>query len=232
MKIQDKIKSSDSERLSNLGYTSWRLYTDINKLTLDKFLDCLLSKEYTSLIISGEPPEDEIIKAWNKIFEDYAKSTGGEQYNTIFVKTKAVNLMLAKIYLIDTICDNLLFAHNDRACEILNSYLLKCDIKFEDDIPTRREKIDMIRSRALRFTTMLDKLQKELQDAQVGAVEGQGGQDYFDDMLNVFSEASGYMIRACDITVSRFLKMGNRLQERQKQLELKSLKNGGSGAYR
>lgn len=219
--------SSSSAKLSGLAFGSWKLYLDCKKLPLSIFLECLIDKDFSGLIIEGRPPEIEIEKAWNQIFEEYSKNVGGDQYNEVFIKTKAVNVMVVKIYLVNTLCDNLALQYYEPGCKILNNYALKCDLKPEDDYQIRVVKINAIRSRALRFTTQLDKLRQQLKHAQKDTITGQGGQDYFDEMLNVMSEESGYMIRATDITVSRFLKLTNTLRDRQKQMELKSLKHGG-----
>lgn len=203
-----------------------KLYTDCKKLPLSIFIDCLLDSDYSGLILNGTPTEKELQDAWMKIFAEYSVSVNDETHNEIFIKTKAINLIVSKIYIIENLCSNLRHDHNEQACKILNGYALKCDLKEDDPFPVRHEKIDLILSRAGRFTTQLDKLKLQLKEAQKNSVQGEGGSDYFDDMLNVMSETAGYMIRASDITVSRFVKMIQKMRARQTTEKLKTMKNG------
>jgi hypothetical protein len=205
---------------------SKKLYTDCKRLPLDIFIECLLDNDFSRLVIEGEPTKAEIGEAWMKIFNEYSIHAGGDSHNEIFIKTKAINALSAKIFIIEGLCCNLRHDHYEPACKILNGYALHCDLKADDSYKVRAEKVEMILSRAGRFYTQLDKLKVQLLEAQKKNVKGAGGSDYFDDMLNLMSEQNGYMVRAQDITVTRFIKMINKLRDIQKQQQLKTMKHG------
>jgi hypothetical protein len=193
-----------------------RFYPDL-RLPLSVFIECLVDKQYSGLVISGKANEDEIEAAWRIIFNLYAEEAGGEQYNEIFIKTKSVNVTSTKIYIIECTVATMKLMYDQRGADILNSYALRCDVAPDDDYETRCVKLDGLLMRSRKFNVQLDKLQKELKEVSKEAEEKTSESDYFDDMLNFLSETNGYMIKANDITVSRFLKMLKKLTQKQRK---------------
>lgn len=55
---------------------SWSLYQDL-QIPLSKYIEVIEKDSLDPLIISGQPTDSDLIKAWNNINELYAKSMGG-----------------------------------------------------------------------------------------------------------------------------------------------------------
>lgn len=59
---------------------SWSIYLDLKELTLDRFIDCYCNGNYSRLVKSGNPPEVELLSAWEQIQNKYVEIVGGEDF--------------------------------------------------------------------------------------------------------------------------------------------------------
>lgn len=205
-------------RQSQIDSTSWKLYRDC-RITLDIFLECLIDKEYSRLIISGDPPEEEILTAWSNIYLEYAELQNGGGQGELFSKVIEINSLHAKIHLADRCITHLKafdevegkLVYNEEVCKILTYYGLNPSPKIaeDDSIMIRWEKLSTVHARAKRWVINLQLLHKEYEELQ-GDTEQihsrDGGRAYYEDWLSSISTQRRYAVLEKDISVRQFVK--------------------------
>lgn len=72
------------------------LKTDIRKLPLTDFIQCLIHKDYSALIASGKPSESELLAAWAKVQTDYYSALKSKEALRIAQRTMKITAMQAK----------------------------------------------------------------------------------------------------------------------------------------
>lgn len=75
---------------SNTITSTWSLYRSIKELPFGNFKTCLLDKDLTALIISGEVPHETLERTWDEIQEEFSLQIGGD------VKTNIRKIMLVE----------------------------------------------------------------------------------------------------------------------------------------
>ena len=74
------------------------MYRHIKKLKLDKFITAYCDKDLSVLIIEGNPPQEELDKAWEQLYEQYIEAIGGNTITTRLKKVKKYLILSNKIY--------------------------------------------------------------------------------------------------------------------------------------
>jgi hypothetical protein len=188
--------------------TSWKWYRDC-RLELDRFLDVLFEKDYSRLIISGDVPEDVLKEAWASIYLQYCELTADGSYNALFDKTKQIQEMNGKIALLDGIVQYLQMCYDPDMVKIVNEFGIGLDLTAADDAA---KKLKMVQGFIKRMIVDMGILKKEVE-----ALEEEGkthtGLDHYEDWLMVMSKASGYAVKAHDITVMQFVRQQKKINE-------------------
>lgn len=200
---------------------SLKLYQDCSKLTLVKFLDCLFDDDLGVLIISGSPSKEQLQEAWNKIYLEYCTLIQDRSYNELFEKSKEVVVLQAKISLVDSIVKNLCLAYDPVLVKMLDNLGLKSKVLPEDDGDVLQSKLEAVITRARRWITQLDIKNDELQKLRKKNENSKGGREVFDDYLGNLSKFNGYYVNEREITVGRFCRDLNRMNEVLERDEVK-----------
>jgi hypothetical protein len=204
---------------------SLRLYRDCSKLTLDRFLDCLFDDDLGVLIIAGNPTKDELHEAWNKIYLEYCTLMQDKTYNELFEKSKEIITLQAKISLVNGIVQHLCLSYSEELVKMLDRIGLRSKILPEDDGEVLEKKLASVVSRGKKWITQLDIQQGELQKLRKKNENGKGGREYFDDTMSILSKFMGYHVRESEISVSRFCRDVNRMNEVLLKEEMKQATN-------
>lgn len=194
----------------------WKLYHSCKKCPLDVFLDCLYDNEIESLIIEGDPPIDEIEKAWNKLHYEYSGLMMSDKQSQELELVQDVNTINGKLVLIDGIIQHLLICFDQDLVDILNSFFLKCDLNENDDLFSTYKKLKGVSIRAKKIIAQLQIKENELKKIQ-DASKGHTGREYYGKALLILSKENGYAIRERDITVFQFVTAVNMMNEKIKQ---------------
>lgn len=182
----------------------WKLYRDCHKCPLEVFLNCLFDHQLEDLIIDGDPPLDEIQKAWNIIHSEYSKLMMSDQYNIELELIKEINVLYANIELVDAAIEHLRICFNQDLVDILNNLMLRCDLKESDVELEALKKLKGVAIRAKKLVANLQLKQGELGRLQQNS-KGESGREYFSKTLVLLSKEQGYSIRERDITVYQFV---------------------------
>lgn len=208
-------KKTQTERYSSLRHSllspktskDWTLYQDL-RLSLEIFLDCLFDNNFSRLIISGKPPMDAVMEAWNKIYLDYYHGAGGSD-SELVEKTKDIQVLNAKITFVDGAIQLLSMTYNKEMVDMINSFNIRCDLKPGED-PFK--KLNVVAKRAKRLIVEMEILQTELNGLQSKETK-ESSRDDFDDALLSLSKFQGYAVKPSDISTSQYLKGMQRMND-------------------
>lgn len=188
--------------------TSWKWYRDC-RIELDRFRDVLQEKDYSRLIIEGNPPESVLKEAWSAIYLQYCEIMQDGTYNELFDKTKRIQEFNARITLLDGIVMHLQLSYDAVLVKIVNEMGIGLDLK-SDEEPVK--KLKQVQGRMKRMILDMENLKKE-----VAALEGEKKEtatmEYFEDWLSIMSKSYGYAVRDKDISVIQFVRNQKRLNE-------------------
>ncbi len=198
-----------------------KLITDCSKLTLDKFLDCLFDKDYSVLIVQGEPSQEELLFAWQRIFAQYNAMVATEENNRHIEKTKEANILVGKISLVAGIIHHLQIIYEKELVDILQELGLKPNIKEDDSFDVRISKLATVESRAKKWVTKLDILTKELEKEQTNEEGIIATRDTFSQGLERYNRYAKTQYLPWTITVSIYCQGIKHMIEAAKKLELK-----------
>jgi len=207
------------------GITLKNLYQRCNKLTVDRFQDCL-DGDLTALIIDGSASEEQLNEVWDNIYLEYCQLSQGDSYNELFELQREVKYLKAKISLVDMIVDHLQMCYSSELVELLNSLNLKCDLKPQHSGSALAKKLNAVVGRAKKWIITLQQRQLDIDKLmEKGMVSIDS--NYFDDQLDAISLYSKYQVKASDITVSRFCRTLNKMHDEFTKQELKKHSKNG-----
>lgn len=175
------------------------------------FMDCLFDTDFTGLIQEGKPPDDQLLYAWDKIFTEYCGLMQSDTYNELFEVQKQLNVIQAKITLVENICQHLEVAHDDILTGILKSLGLR---------PGNPVDIAGVRQRAKKF--LIDIETKRQDYNKLVQNHKEITREYFFDLLSMLSHEFQYAVKAADITVYQFCKDVLNTNTRYEQQKMKN----------
>lgn len=179
------------------------------RLELDRFLDVLFDRDYSRLVIAGEPPEQVLKEAWRKIYLQYSELMQEGTYNELFEKTKRLQELNARIALLDGIVQHLQLSYDERLVGIVNEMAVPLALTVgEDPAP----KLKPIQGRIKRMLLDAQKLEREI-EGLIKEETNEVKMEQFDDWLGIMSKQYGYAVRAKDISVTQFVRNQKRLNK-------------------
>lgn len=198
-----------------------KLYLSINKLPLSIFIDCLVDKDYSGLIIEGTPTNEEIEKAWSVIMEEYGNAVSP---NEVESKLRDLKTLARKEYQIKRI-ELVLELLQEVPCEKLYNMMYT----FGYTLPKLKYSQDNVDKVVTLFIAYLKKditdyqiLAKKLETKQDDTDKPKYTRQYFDDVLSSISIALKMpTISVNNITLGAFCAYLNRynafIKSQQKQ---------------
>jgi hypothetical protein len=184
------------------------LYRDA-RIELDRFIDVLYYKDYSRLVIEGTPPEPALKEAWDAIYVEYCELANDGSYNEVLEKGKEVQVLNAKITLIDGIVNHLRLEYHADAIGLLRGLGIPCDLLSDED---PEPKLKRVLAYGKRFVVQLDIARAVLAKAQE-VKKSEAGTEYFDDWLLALGQSFGYAVRAKDLTVAQFCRAIKKLNQ-------------------
>jgi len=76
---------------------SWTCYHHIRQIKLSDFIIAHCDKDYSVLIIKGNPTQEELEQVWKGLYEDYVKAIGGVELSGKISSIKTYILLESKI---------------------------------------------------------------------------------------------------------------------------------------
>src|SRR5689334_8572625 len=128
---KDTTSSSQTQQQQSATTTqSWSLYRSIYELPFAKFIECVVDNNLLALVREGYPPQEEILKAWYEINEQYSSALGDAEYSVYFSLFKRIAILTTDYNSINKIVEVLRFMYYEPLANELNA-LLKTNFKFD-----------------------------------------------------------------------------------------------------
>lgn len=216
-----------SDVLPQKEVPAWSIYQSCDDLPLTAFVKCLVSGDYSGLVITGTPPLPDIEEAWLTIYSDYCDRIGGIQIASMIEKTRMINALSSKIERVQT----LVTCARAIICETLINELVAepgmkvSRAKLTGSSDEYHRELDTILARLKPDIMKLDRLTN---DMPKGDSKPATTQDFTKTLLEV-SKQEGYQVRMKDITVAEYCEYVRRLREHIESLnraQIKSKRNG------
>lgn len=77
--------------------TEVNYHKSIHDLPLNKFIDCMVDKNLSALVIAGYPTPEQLKDAWENILAEYSDVIGSQEHRMIFQLWKEVEVMKISI---------------------------------------------------------------------------------------------------------------------------------------
>lgn len=185
------------------------LYRSCDQLPLDKFINCYVDGDLSSLIIHGEYSPEQLSDQWEDILLEYVElSASAESLYSIRIQSE-INLLHDKvtrvqevIFMLSPAMFLLLGGRENELVDILRYYGFKQTINFKSDYTRVLTAID---TRLAPFKTRLESRINEYTDYLKAQTTGKPTRKVFDTNLVRMSRFQGYAVRAKEITVSEYL---------------------------
>jgi hypothetical protein len=176
-------------------------FNTCNEVVLSAFIKAIVKQDYSGLIKSGSPSENELSTAWDKVFNEYLTISGDTHISTLLALLKSIAILTNKITLIEMIVQQMAVKHNPGLAEQLRS--LGFRFQYEDGPELRRElEITITQSKSLLLLLQQDEAElKELRKDEGGAATEQ---DY-QKQISAIEEFKGHSINEDVYTVARYV---------------------------
>ena len=187
------------------GYT---LHRSIRTLIYEDFLQVIISGELAPLIISGNPPIDELVTAWENITEEYSEAIKSHRSRSVFDCYKRIIRTQAQIQVIDA---GLMYLTQQFDEEIANviadmGYTL---IIWDEDKEVYLNRINRVRTEAKTLIVMLNQYKNEYSIINPDGKEVNRDYQSYLNELAILSKHQGYAIRVKEITVLEYCSIVN-----------------------
>lgn len=173
---------------------SWSICESARELKFDKFIEICVDNNILLLVKEGNPPLDELVKAWAAIYLEYSEAI--DNTLTVELEKKVDNSKLKlKIKIVETIIEFLAVKYNNKLVDILHDYGFKG--AFDYTKINEYEKDLMRVNTQLKFWKIKVAEEKEFKGSNPTY-------EHFSAALYALSKHSGYEIRAYDISAFDF----------------------------
>lgn len=174
-----------------------------SEVTLDELMDCLFRGNLSRLTRSGEPSQEQLEAAWETLYEEFVRLTGGGK-NSVFLLSRKVSYMEAKLR-----CAALaVLVGGGAGGEMLKAVGYAGGMERASDKMSR----DM-------FT--LSEATRELEEAKKGAKGEKELEQDFTRWVNAVSKYMGFRIDKKKVSVAEFVDMHAMMKQEQKNIKSK-----------
>lgn len=204
-----------------------RLITTCDKLMMDKFIDCLVSENYNSLIISGNPSKEQLDAAWNNIISEYAELIGSEHYETIIRLTKEINAAVFKFNRVSLYVFILGIMHSESIANHLRkmgypgNYNPSNQEMYKRDLETSLNKAKTLLAQAQQKQIQLNKLESSIEKGKID-------RRHFDEVIIALSDHKKYQVKEDQITVQKYCIM---IKNMKRRIEILNKKEYGRATH-
>lgn len=168
-------------------------------------MNCLYEHDYSGLIKKGNPTEDVLKQAFNKIYQEYLILDQSDKYNEVLDKTITVQSLNAQILFVDYALLHLAVSHNDDLVKKINDLGILCDLVGTESFKERERKLKLVSSRSKIWIMDKQIAEAELKKLQQQSAGKGTGREDFDDALDSLAQYRKVpSIRASEISVRQF----------------------------
>jgi hypothetical protein len=203
------------------GGTSYAFYQHIVDLPLNKFIEVSTSGNLSALIISGTPPEEDLMNGWGRIMQEYGDAIGDHEAIlklNLYKEIHRLELKINQIALIVSILKNYYIPSFVTELNNLLVTTMVFDVTKRDEYD---KKLQLALNKSKGYKIQLDMHLMQYEAMQKKESQGSGlmTKEYFQSILLTLRKSEAYFIRDTDITVFEFcelIKRFNKEMERRK----------------
>lgn len=225
-KTDSNTGTSMQPQHSLTGISSLKLYRSIDNLPLERFITCICDKDLSALVISGNATKEELVSAWNDIYDQYVIAVNDKEQQYILRLTKEINCLEFDHKLIGLCVTRLEIEHSDDVLQILKK-LVPTNLKFNPaDIEQYKKDLSLIISKSKRMIIEIENKRGEL--GRLAPEKGQGvNRSEFDKMIVRASKYMQYKIDKKVTTVSEFVQIIDEMRKEADSIDkINKTKNG------
>lgn len=191
------------------GFPSWTVYTSIKDIVLDVFVDYLISRDTSLLVISGEPPAEELSQAALNLVSQYQEAISNVQSKHHLRMVADVEQARMRIDRVSMLCQALKPRYAPVIVEELK--LDGFDFAFtEESYLADVEKVETrLKSELVKFNVR----NKQLQDFNEEHSQKPFSRKEIIRTLQAASQMDGVHYQIKKITVEEYCELVNRLME-------------------
>lgn len=188
MKFRNPFKKKTVEVVEPLPLVQDKAY----KLLMVDFISCLIDNDYSSLILSGSPSEEQIQTAWAEIYTSYCECIGGAKMAKELRENKDLAVRQSRLFRFEKVLDSIEANPCEEFYELLFSFGYPCD-KLEYSIDNIQKVINQITPYYKSEKTRVRIESKESEGEEIEKIE------YTRD---VFMDTIGEIITALKVHIS------------------------------
>lgn len=122
LKIKSIIHSLTRKRVTTSQNKTSKLYRSIHKLPLHIFIDCIVGKDLSKLIIEGNPSQDELEQCFEALYMDYVELAGGKDATSKLVKAHHISSIQLRVKMFEMLTQALLVNPSKEMFELLQQF--------------------------------------------------------------------------------------------------------------
>jgi len=184
-----------------------KILSKCSEITMDKFIECLVNKNYSCLILSGQYLSEELERIWTDVFYEYCDLTNSKDYQLMLKYMKSISINEAKLTVINLCLIVLSHSYNQECVDLLKKY--GYNYKFdESDNESFLKDLQNVQNTSKMAVINLQNDRKQLEkitDKKQSSIK----ESDFDKIFISLSKYMGYPVRKRDLTVSEYCSMIN-----------------------
>lgn len=220
-KKAQNTSSTQQKQSLNPESSQLNLYRSIGRLPLNVFINCVVDKDYSGLVISGTATQSEFLEAWADLNSQYAEIMGDAEYKVYSALYKELAILTLKVAEIEAIIEVLSYFPYYPLFEKLNEHL---SVSWQYDYSNVEEYEKLLKrayNRSREFVIRLESKKIAFDSMQSKFKEGKPPtREYFNSMLISLSDHVKYRI-SDDITVFEFCQRVNNLSKHLEKWQTK-----------
>lgn len=178
--------------LSQQGSPSARWYRSISELPLNKFIECLVDGNLSSLIIWGFPAAEDLENAWIDLREQYSDTMGDAEHKLAITLFKEITILSIELQQIKSLIEILSFVRYKPLEDQLNQ-LVFTNFSFTDHREKELQTCLRLSKSLLIKLEMKTNQYHALKEKNIGPV-GKPTREYFQSLLITLSDYSRYLV--------------------------------------
>lgn len=180
-----------------------KLHISCETLPMNSFISCLIDKDYSQLVIDGNPTDEELHNAWNEIYQQYANIVGEGQQNYTLVLAGEIERLSYKIKVIEDSVNILRLYKFDELVDILHEHGFNFPFDIEDEAKYRTD-LDRVLNRLKPIISGYEQRIREFENIQKSNDTEPVNRTYFNSVLSSLSKFIGGLILPENITIGYF----------------------------
>lgn len=199
------------------------LITELSKLTMDRFIRCMVHGDYKALLKSGTMGKAKLLEAWDNILVEYAEKMDDDKYSRMIQLVTDISISTSKFKRVEMIIKVLRMYTSPTLIKELRKMGYPGEYKFDilNPNPYFRD-LRAAYTKAKGLIVKVNQMRIELEKLQKGFDGEKASEDSFDDMFISMSEFMKYPVKPHETTVLTYCNLYKRMKNYSQKLKAKA----------